>query len=47
MNKARKWMVRLGAAALAALCLMIGVSMAAGEGTQADPLITLSYLTKR
>jgi len=46
MNKARKWMVRLGAAALAILCLMIGVSMAAGEGTQADPLITLSYLTK-
>lgn len=46
MNKGRKWIVRLGAVALAALCLTVGVSMAAGEGTQADPLITLSYLTK-
>lgn len=46
MNKGRKWILRLGAAALAAICLTAGVSMAAGEGTQADPLITLSYLTK-
>ena len=46
MNKGRKWGVRLGAVVLAALCLSVGVSMAAGEGTQADPLITLSYLTK-
>lgn len=32
--------------ALAALCLMGGIAAAAGEGTQADPLITLSYLTQ-
>lgn len=46
MNKGRKWIVRLGVGALAALCLTVGVSVAAGEGTQADPLITLSYLTQ-
>ena len=38
--------LRLGVAALTALCLMAGIAAAAGEGTQADPLITLSYLTQ-
>jgi len=42
----KKYIVRLGAVALAVLCLSAGAAMAAGEGTQADPLITLSYLTK-
>jgi len=46
MNKGKKWIVRLGAALLAVVCLTVGVSVAAGEGTQADPLVTLSYLTK-
>ena len=45
--KRNKWnAVRLGAAALVALCLTAGAALAAGEGTQSDPLITLSYLTK-
>ena len=45
--KRKKWnAVRLGAAALVALCLTAGAALAAGEGTQSDPLITLSYLTK-
>lgn len=33
-------------AALAAVCLTVGAAVAAGEGTQADPLITLSYLNQ-
>ena len=42
-----KWnIVRLGAAALTAVCLLAGAALAAGEGTQSDPLITLSYLTQ-
>ena len=36
--------VRLSAAALAGVCLLAGVALAAGEGTKEDPLITLSYL---
>lgn len=46
MNKRKKYIVRMGVAALAALCLTAGAAIAAGEGTQTDPLITLSYLTK-
>ena len=36
--------VRLSAVALAGVCLLAGVALAAGEGTKEDPLITLSYL---
>ena len=38
--------IRLGAAALAIVCVFTGVALAAGEGGQNDPLITLSYLTQ-
>lgn len=38
--------IRFCAAALAAVCLTVGAAVAAGEGTQADPLITLSYLNQ-
>lgn len=31
---------------MAAVCLTVGAAVAAGEGTQADPLITLSYLNQ-
>lgn len=40
----KQWTIRLGAAALAALCLGSGAALAAGD--QNDPLITLSYLNK-
>ncbi len=46
MKNKKYWGVRLGAVVMAAVCLMAGAAIAAGEGTQADPLITLSYLTK-
>ena len=46
MKNKKYWGVRLGAVIMAAVCLMAGAAIAAGEGTQADPLITLSYLTK-
>ena len=38
--------IRFCAAALAAVCLTVGAAVAAGEGTQTDPLITLSYLNQ-
>jgi len=38
--------IRFCAAAMAAVCLTVGAAVAAGEGTQADPLITLSYLNQ-
>ena len=38
--------IRFCAAVLAAVCLTVGAAVAAGEGTQADPLITLSYLNQ-
>ena len=38
--------IRFFAAAMAAVCLTVGAAVAAGEGTQADPLITLSYLNQ-
>ncbi len=38
--------IRFCAAALAAVGLTVGAAVAAGEGTQADPLITLSYLNQ-
>lgn len=44
MKDRKKRPVRFGAAALVVVCLTAGVAIAAGEGTQADPLITLSYL---
>lgn len=46
MKEKKKRAVRFGAAALVTLCLSAGVVIAAGEGTQADPLITLSYLNQ-
>lgn len=46
MHKGKCNMTRLGAAALCALCLTGGAALAAGEGGQNDPLITLSYLTQ-
>ena len=36
--------IRLGAAILTVLCVTVGVVLAAGVGTESDPLITLSYL---
>ncbi|MEG1878178.1 MAG: hypothetical protein RRY65_00310 [Pseudoflavonifractor sp.] len=42
-----KWPMRLAAGALVSLTLL-GVALAAGQqGTQADPLVTLSYLTTK
>lgn len=46
MKEKKNFAVRLGAVALSALCLTAGAAVAVGEGTQADPLITLSYLTQ-
>ena len=46
MKDKKRNAIRLGAAALAALCLMAGIALAAGEGSQTDPLVTLSYLTQ-
>lgn len=46
MKQKTRFAFRFAVAALAALCLMAGIAAAAGEGTQADPLITLSYLTQ-
>lgn len=46
MKQRKTNMVRLTVAALAALAVTAGVVLAAGEGTQADPLVTLSYLTQ-
>lgn len=47
MKRKKNLVVRAAAVALACLCLTAGVVLAAGgEGTQADPLITLSYLTQ-
>lgn len=45
--KQSKWAVRLVAAGLAALPLM-GAALATGQqGSQSDPLVTLSYLTEK
>lgn len=46
MKQKRLTVIRMGAAALALLCVCAGVALAAGEGSQSDPLITLSYLTQ-
>ena len=46
MKEKKACAVRFGAAALAALCLTAGAAMAAGSGSQSDPLVTLSYLTQ-
>ena len=46
MKKHKLTAIRLGAAALALVCVCAGVALAAGEGSQSDPLITLSYLTQ-
>ena len=46
MNNKKTPMARAGAAVLAGLCLTAGVALGAGEGTQSDPLVTLSYLTQ-
>lgn len=46
MKSKKNFVIRFGAAALAGLILMAGVAVAAGEGSQSDPLITLSYLTQ-
>ena len=45
--KKRKWSVRLASGCLVALSL-VGVAFAAGQqGSQSDPLVTLSYLTEK
>lgn len=45
MDKRKKWPVHLAAGALVTVTLL-GVAFAAGQqGTQTDPLVTLSYLT--
>ena len=46
MKKNKMTPIRLVAAALAVVCVCAGVALAAGEGGQGDPLVTLSYLTK-
>ena len=43
-HNGKKWMIRLGAGALAASCLVMGAALAAGD--QEDPLVTLSYLNQ-
>ena len=46
MKNKKTTVVRAAAIALAGLCLTAGAALAAGEGTQSDPLVTLSYLTQ-
>ena len=47
MKPNRKWLIRLSTGLLVCLTLT-GVALAAGQqGTQSDPLVTLSYLTQR
>ena len=46
MKRKRLTAIRLGGAVLALVCVCAGVALAAGEGSQSDPLITLSYLTQ-
>ena len=46
MKDKKSIVIRIGVGALAAACLTVGAAIAAGEGTQTDPLITLSYLTQ-
>ena len=43
-HNGKKWMIRLGAGALAAGCLVMGAALAAGD--ESDPLVTLSYLNQ-
>ena len=43
-HNGKKWMIRLGAGALAAGCLVMGAALAAGD--QEGPLVTLSYLNQ-
>ena len=44
--KHKKWMPRLLAGGLVTGSLM-GVALAAAQGTQSDPLVTLSYLNDK
>lgn len=45
--KKMKWRTTLACAALVAITLMgVALAAAAGQGSQADPLVTLSYVTK-
>lgn len=44
--KQHKWFPRLAAGSLVTLSLM-AAALAAGQGTQSDPLVTLSYLTDK
>lgn len=47
MKRTRKWPTRLISGALVCLCLL-GVALAAGQqGTQSDPLVTVSYLNQQ
>ena len=46
MKQKNTWKIRLGAFALTVLCLGTGVALAAGAGSEDDPLITLSYLNE-
>ena len=44
--KQQKRSIRFGVVAITALCLTVGAVLAAGPGSQSDPLITLSYLNE-
>lgn len=44
--KKSSWNIRVSAVLLAAVCLFTGAALAAGGGSQSDPLVTLSYLTQ-
>ena len=47
MNSKRRWPMRVVAAVLV-IGALVGVAVAAGQqGTQSDPLVTLSYLTQK
>ena len=46
MKQTHNWKIRVGAFCLTALCLGTGVALAAGAGSESDPLVTLSYLNE-
>ena len=46
MKHTNNWKIRVGAFCLTAVCLGTGVALAAGAGSESDPLVTLSYLNE-
>ena len=46
MKQTHNWKIRVGAFCLTTLCLGTGVALAAGAGSESDPLVTLSYLNE-